>query len=75
MTPLIRQGEGPSAAYWRYHDQLIAERAAWEETMQDILTDEPIVIHGATAGGDEQKLRGIPAIARGVPGAIPGTRP
>lgn len=30
---------------------------------------------GATAGGDERKLRGIPAIARGVPGHIPGTRP
>src|SRR5262245_35837674 len=30
---------------------------------------------GATAGGDEWKLRGIPAVARGVGGAIPGTRP
>lgn len=29
----------------------------------------------ATAGGDERKLRGIPAIARGVAGAIPGTAP
>lgn len=30
---------------------------------------------GATAGGDERKLRGIPSIARGVAGAIPGTSP
>jgi hypothetical protein len=30
---------------------------------------------GATAGGDQRKLRGIPAIARGVTGAIPGTSP
>lgn len=30
---------------------------------------------GATAGGDERKLRGIPAIGRGVAGAIAGTRP
>jgi len=29
----------------------------------------------ATAGGDEQKLRGIPAIGRGVSGCIPGTSP
>lgn len=30
---------------------------------------------GATAGGDERKLRGIPAIGRGVTGAIPGSVP
>ena len=30
--------------------------------------------HG-TAGGDERKLRGIPAIGRGVSGAVPGTAP
>lgn len=30
---------------------------------------------GATAGGDERKLRGIPAIGRSVAGAIPGTNP
>lgn len=29
----------------------------------------------ATAGGDHRKLRGIPAIGRGVTGAIPGTAP
>jgi hypothetical protein len=29
----------------------------------------------ATAGGDEQKLRGIPAIGRGVQGAVPGSNP
>lgn len=39
-------------------------------------TDLPLTTaRGATAGGDERKLRGIPAIARGVPGHIPGTRP
>jgi len=30
---------------------------------------------GATAGGDSRKLRGIPCLARGVGGAIDGTRP
>lgn len=39
-------------------------------------SDEPIrSARGATAGGDERKLRGIPAIGRGVAGAIPGTSP
>ena len=33
------------------------------------------VIRGATAGGDGRKLRGIPAIGRGVSGAIRGTSP
>jgi hypothetical protein len=30
---------------------------------------------GATAAGDSRKLRGIPAIGRGVSGAIPGSQP
>jgi hypothetical protein len=30
---------------------------------------------GATAAGDERRLRGIPAIGRGVAGAIPGSSP
>lgn len=29
----------------------------------------------ATAAGDSRKLRGIPCVARGVPGAAPGTSP
>lgn len=33
------------------------------------------IARGATAGGDQRRLRGIPAIGRGVQGAIPGTRP
>jgi hypothetical protein len=35
----------------------------------------PTKIGHATAGGDERRLRGIPAIGRGVQGAINGTRP
>jgi hypothetical protein len=30
---------------------------------------------GSTSGGDEQRLRGLPAIGRGVSGAIRGTDP
>ncbi len=35
----------------------------------------PPKIGHATAGGDERKLRGIPAIGRGVTGAINHTSP
>ena len=30
---------------------------------------------GATSGGDERALRGLPAVGRGVSGAIQGTDP
>lgn len=30
---------------------------------------------GVTAGGDETRLRGLPAVAKGAPGRIPGTDP
>lgn len=30
---------------------------------------------GVTAGGDARRLRGIPAIGRGVAGAVPGSAP
>lgn len=42
-----------------------------QETQDEIFTRPSF----ATAGGDERKLRGIPAIGRGVPGCIPGTSP
>lgn len=32
-------------------------------------------VRGATPAGDEQRLRGIPALARGVGGTIRGTQP
>lgn len=38
-------------------------------------TTPEVGVQGATAGGDERKLRGIPAIGRGVAGAIAGTVP
>jgi hypothetical protein len=36
---------------------------------------EPSNAAGSTAGGDERRLRGLPAIGRGVRGAIAGTVP
>jgi hypothetical protein len=35
----------------------------------------PSTVIRATLPGDIRRLRGIPAIGRGVDGAIPGTRP
>lgn len=37
--------------------------------------DEPTIVHRSTAAGDTRKLRGIPAIGRGVSGAINNTTP
>jgi hypothetical protein len=35
----------------------------------------PATVIQATLAGDSSRLRGLPAIARGVSGAIPGTQP
>jgi hypothetical protein len=40
------------------------------ETATTPVTDE---VHRVTAGGDSRRLRGLPAIARSVTGAIEGT--
>jgi hypothetical protein len=54
------------------HNAKLLIRIAKETQTSDLpITSRP----GATAGGDERKLRGIPTIARGVAGAIPGTSP
>jgi hypothetical protein len=37
--------------------------------------DLPSSTGGATAAGDARRLRGLPAVGRGIGGAIPGTRP
>lgn len=58
-------------------DQLRADQARLvREALDEAPTDAPMHRDGpATAGGDERRLRGIPAIGRGVTGAIPGTDP
>jgi len=38
-------------------------------------TADTIAHHVATAGGDAQRLRGIPCMARGVGSTVPGTDP
>jgi hypothetical protein len=72
-TPLIRQGEG-AAGITRIHAELAAQRAHLERTLNET-TDTTTTTHRTTPAGDSRKLRGIPAIARGVTGAIPGTTP
>lgn len=75
--PLIRQGEGIAGIH-RIHAQRTAERQALERNIAQAQTAPDLnstLITRATAGGDETKLRGIPAIGRGVQGCIPGTRP
>ncbi len=60
-----------------YRRQLQAEDAAKvdrivREAGEDVA---PSSSAGATAGGDERRLRGIPAIGRGCAGAINGSDP
>lgn len=66
---LIRQGEGPAAAYLRHQREREREQQQLERILQ---LASPEVDNGrpsrATAPGDIRKLRGIPVIARGVPG-------
>lgn len=71
--PLIRQGEGPAAAFQRIVKERAEQQANIERICQD--TANSNVVSRATAAGDERKLRGIPAIGRGVAGAIAGTNP
>lgn len=73
MRILIRQGEGPQAAYIRLAAEHAARQAAARKAAAQPIDSKTVT--RATAAGDHRKLRGIPAIARGVPGAQPGTIP
>jgi hypothetical protein len=66
-TPLNRTQR--LAALDAHNAKLLARVA--RETGQTLTRQHP----GATAGGDTRALRGIPAIGRGVTGAITGTNP
>lgn len=59
------------------HDLIAAQARALAEVLTDINPDELEDRHRyiATAAGDERRLRGIPCLARGIGGAIKGTRP
>lgn len=81
QTPLIRQGEGPDGILRVYANQE-AEREELERMIATANATETErdrrrrgVVGSRSAAGDEDRLRMIPAIARGVAGAIPGTTP
>ncbi len=61
----------------KHHQQCVDQAALMVEIVRDLNLDDPypVIATGVTAGGDERRLRGIPAIGRGVSGAIPGTKP
>lgn len=56
---------------------LLAERlhAQQARILRDNVLEQPATVTQATLPGDTRKLRGIPAIGRGVSGASPGTQP
>lgn len=76
--PLIRQGDGPAAAILQERDQRERDQRHVDRIVEQAEQNpdlDALRLSRATAGGDERKLRGIPAIGRGVAGAIPGTSP
>jgi hypothetical protein len=66
-------------SYWtsRAHELRAAQARALAEALleADARDDRERRPSRATAAGDWRKLRGLPAVGRGVSGAIPGTRP
>lgn len=59
----------------RYIDHRAHDQAKIARILIEVGEPAPETPAHGTAGGDERKLRGIPAIGRGVAGAIPGTAP
>jgi hypothetical protein len=59
-----------------YRRQLqVEDQAKLERILAEVVDEEPSSAAGATAPGDSRRLRGIPAVGRGVAGAIQGTNP
>ena len=60
----------------RYESRLAAQDARKVERIVAEAADAaPTSVAGATAAGDGMRLRGIPAVARGVSGAVAGSDP
>jgi hypothetical protein len=65
---------------WRVkaHDLRAHQARVLADVLLEIDPDDPKLEdrrYATTLGGDHQKLRGLPAIGRGVSGAIHGTSP
>ena len=59
----------------RAHDLRTHQAMQLATVLNEVDTQTLERAYRTTAGGDERKLRGIPAIGRSVSGAIPGTIP
>jgi len=62
----------------RAHELRAAQARIVANILREIDPDDPVLTehrYATTLAGDERKLRGIPVYARGVGGAIPGSRP
>lgn len=80
-TPLIRQGEGQNGIH-RIYDLIRTEMQQVDRmirtatsTSSEQASRASKLIGNRSGEGDQQRLRGIPAIAAGVPGTQPGTDP
>jgi hypothetical protein len=60
--------------YYRYQQQQEDARKLADILAQPV-DDTTTARHGATLAGDKQRLRGLPAVSRGVSGTQPGTQP
>jgi hypothetical protein len=59
-----------------FRRRLQAEDAAkLERILAEVVDEEPSSAAGATAPGDERRLRAIPAVSRGTSGAVFGSDP
>ena len=72
MTPLPPIGEARLNRTLRNHQLHITQAQSVARACREA---QDTKTYKTTAAGDERKLRGIPAIGRGVTGAIPGTTP
>jgi hypothetical protein len=61
----------------RFTDQRVADERKLEKILLETgPLDGPVTAAaGSTAGGDEQRRRGVPIIGRGIGGTSPGTDP
>ena len=57
------------------HQRIDDERKLGRILLETGEAAPPKVTAGSTAGGDSERLRGLPAIGRGVSGAIRGSDP
>jgi len=60
-------------AYRRQEQSSDTEKV--DRILREVGDEQPATAAGATAAGDERRLRGIPAVGRGVSGAISSTDP